>query len=105
MGAFVQCGRVGTVGSEMGMWTDEGMGNVGRRQEQNMCDLDVVQTETGEERQQWDRDETQDQQPHVFIGNPATALFAYDPVTSGKLLLLVFLQLIVCFLRFLTYIF
>ncbi|KAH7660328.1 Myc-type basic helix-loop-helix (bHLH) domain-containing protein [Dioscorea alata] len=83
-----ECGRVVTVGSEMGMWTEEGMGNVGRRQEQNMCDIDVVQTETEEERQQWDRDETQDQhqqqqqQPHVFIGNPATALFAYDPVTS-----------------------
>lgn len=95
----------------MGMWTEEGMGNVGRRQqEQNMCDIDVVQTETEEERQQWDRDETQDQhqhqqQPRIFIGNPATALFAYDPVTSGKLLLLLFLQLIVCFLRFLTYIF
>ncbi|XP_039142098.1 transcription factor bHLH60-like [Dioscorea cayenensis subsp. rotundata] len=83
-----ECGRVLTVGSEMGMWTEEGMGNVGRRQqEQNMCDIDVVQTETEEERQQWDRDETQDQhqhqqQPRVFIGNPATALFAYDPVTS-----------------------
>ncbi|KAJ0989764.1 hypothetical protein J5N97_008120 [Dioscorea zingiberensis] len=81
-----ECGRVTAGGGEMGMWTEEGMGNVGRQEQENMCDIDVVQTETQEERQQWDRDETQDQhQPHVFIGNPATSLFAYDPATSVPL--------------------